>query len=80
MFCHMGLFGVCAGSWAIVILKWNGWGLSGADQRRGDIYINMLGQLYGVDGDSELSRRSIRHVLKCPTWPTEWKQHAIMCV
>lgn len=46
----------------------------------GDIYINMLGQLYGVDGDPELSRRSIRHVLKYPTWPTEWKQHAIMCV
>ena len=45
-----------------------------------DIYINMLGQLYGVDGDPELSRRSIRHVLKHPTWPTEWKQHAIMCV
>lgn len=46
----------------------------------GDIYITMLGQLYGVDGDPELSRRSIRHVLKYPTWPTEWKQHAIMCV
>ena len=46
----------------------------------GDIYINMLGQLYGVDGDPELARRSIRHVLKYPTWPTEWKQHAIMCV
>ena len=46
----------------------------------GDIYINMLGQLYGVDGDPELSRRSIRHVLRYPTWPTEWKQHAIMCV
>lgn len=46
----------------------------------GDIYINMLGQLYGVDGDPELSRHSIRHVLQYPTWPTEWKQHAIMCV
>lgn len=46
----------------------------------GDLYINMLGQLYGVDGNPELSRRSIRHVLKHPTWPTEWKQHAIMCV
>ena len=46
----------------------------------GDIYINMLGQLYGVDGDPELSRRSIRHVLAHPTWPTEWRQHAIMCV
>ena len=46
----------------------------------GDIYINMMGQLYGVDGDPELARRSIRHVLKHPTWPTEWKQHAIMCV
>ena len=46
----------------------------------GDIYINMLGQLYGVDGDPELARRSIRHVLRHPTWPTEWKQHAIMCV
>jgi hypothetical protein len=46
----------------------------------GDIYINMLGQLYGVDGDPTLARKSIRHVLKYPTWPTEWKQHAIMCV
>lgn len=46
----------------------------------GDIYINMMGQLYGVDGDPELGRRSIRHVLRYPTWPTEWKQHAIMCV
>ena len=46
----------------------------------GDIYINMMGQLYGVDGDPELARRSIRHVLGHPTWPTEWKQHAIMCV
>ena len=45
-----------------------------------DLYINMLGQLYGVDGDPELARRSIRHVLRHPTWPTEWKQHAIMCV
>lgn len=46
----------------------------------GDIYINMLGQLYGVDGDPTLARKSIRHVLKYPTWPTEWKQHAILCV
>ena len=46
----------------------------------GDIYINMMGQLYGMDGDPELARRSIRHVLKHPTWPTEWSQHAIMCV
>lgn len=46
----------------------------------GDIYINMLGQLYGVDGNPELARRSIRHVLAYPTWPTEWRQHAIMCV
>lgn len=46
----------------------------------GDIYINMLGQLYGVDGDPELARKTIRHVLKYPTWPTEWKQYAILCV
>ncbi len=46
----------------------------------GDIYINMLGQLYGVDGDPTLARKSIRHVLTYPTWPTEWKQHAILCV
>ena len=46
----------------------------------GDLYINMMGQLYGVDGDPELARRSIRHILKYPTWPLEWRQHAIMCV
>lgn len=46
----------------------------------GDAYINMMGQLYGVDGDPELARRTIRHLLLYPTWPTEWRQHLIMCV
>lgn len=46
----------------------------------GDAYINMMGQLYGVDGDPELARRTVRHLLKYPTWPTEWRQHLIMCV
>ncbi len=45
----------------------------------GDAYINMLGQLYGVDGDPELARRSIRHLLKHPTWPAEWQQHLVLC-
>ena len=69
--------------YAIVATSFAGIMVDGDRERipyEGDIYINMLGQLYGVDGDPELARRSIRHVLKYPTWPTEWKQHAIMCV
>ncbi len=46
----------------------------------GDAYINMLGQLYGVDGDPELARRTIRHLLKHPTWPAEWQMHMVLCV
>lgn len=46
----------------------------------GDVYINMLGQLYGVDGDPELARRSIRHLLRYPTWPAEWQTHLVLCV
>ncbi len=45
----------------------------------GDAYINMLGQLYGVDGDPELARRTIRHLLKRPTWPAEWQMHMVLC-
>ena len=46
----------------------------------GDVYGNMLGQLYGVDGDPELARRSIRHLLRYPTWPAEWQMHLVLCV
>ena len=45
----------------------------------GDAYGNMLGQLYGVDGDPELGRRTIRHLLKYPTWPAEWQMHMVLC-
>ena len=45
----------------------------------GDVYVNMLGQLYGVDGDPALARKSIRHLLKHPTWPAEWQQHLVLC-
>ena len=46
----------------------------------GDLYGNMLGQLYGVDGDPTLARKTIRHLLKHPTWPAEWQQHLVMSV
>lgn len=42
-----------------------------------DAYINQLGH-YGVDREFTLARYSHEHLMKYPTWPTEWKQHSVM--
>jgi len=42
-----------------------------------DAYINQLGQ-YGVDREFTLARYSHEHLMRYPTWPTEWKQHSVM--
>lgn len=41
-----------------------------------DAYIGQLG-LFGVHADASLARTSLRHLLKHPTWPTEWSAHLI---
>lgn len=37
----------------------------------GDAYINQLGH-FALDADYALARRTIDHLFKFPTWPTEW--------
>ena len=37
----------------------------------GDAYINQLGH-FAFDADYSLARRTIDHLFKFPTWPTEW--------
>ena len=39
-----------------------------------DAYINQLSH-YGVDSEYSLARHTIRHLLRYPTWPTEWQLH-----
>ena len=41
-----------------------------------DAYINQLCQ-YAIDADCSLGRKSFYWLIDHPTWPTEWKQHAI---
>ncbi len=42
-----------------------------------DAYINQLCH-YGLDREFTLARYSHEHLMKYPTWPTEWKQHSVM--
>ncbi len=42
-----------------------------------DAYINQLCH-YGLDREFTLARYSHEHLMKVPTWPTEWKQHSVM--
>ncbi len=42
-----------------------------------DAYINMLGH-YGVDREFTMARFTHEYLMRCPTWPTEWKQHSVM--
>ena len=37
----------------------------------GDAYINQLGH-FALDADYTIARRTIDHLFKFPTWPTEW--------
>jgi len=37
----------------------------------GDAYINLLSH-YACDLDPQVARRTFEHLLKFPTWPTEW--------
>ncbi len=37
----------------------------------GDAYINLLSH-YACDPDPRVARRTFEHLLKFPTWPTEW--------
>lgn len=39
-----------------------------------DAYLNQLSH-YAVDLDPRVARRTITHLLKHPTWPTEWSLH-----
>ncbi|MFM7208061.1 MAG: alpha-L-rhamnosidase C-terminal domain-containing protein [Planctomycetaceae bacterium] len=39
-----------------------------------DAYINQLCH-YGVDAHYETGRLTLEHLLRFPTWPTEWRQH-----
>lgn len=41
-----------------------------------DAYLNQLGD-YAVHPDPSLARASLVYLMAHPTWPTEWKQHAI---
>ncbi len=45
----------------------------------GDAYINQLGH-FAVEASFDMSRRTIDHLMEHPTWPTEWRQHAIKLV
>ncbi|MGZ0657356.1 family 78 glycoside hydrolase catalytic domain [Coraliomargarita sp. W4R72] len=42
-----------------------------------DAYINQLCH-YATDREFTLARYSHEHLLKYPTWPTEWKQHSVL--
>lgn len=42
-----------------------------------DAYINMLSH-YACDLDPRVARYTIEHLLKHPTWPTEWSLHVPM--
>lgn len=42
-----------------------------------DAYINQLGH-YSLDREYTLARYTLEHLMRHPTWPTEWKQHSIM--
>ena len=42
-----------------------------------DAYINQLCH-YALDREFTMARNTYEHLMKHPTWPTEWKQHAIM--
>jgi alpha-L-rhamnosidase len=41
-----------------------------------DAYINQLGH-YNVDAEYSLARYTIAHLLRHPTWPTEWILHDV---
>ncbi len=40
----------------------------------GDVYINLLSH-YAVDLDPRVARATFAHLLRKPTWPTEWSLH-----
>lgn len=42
----------------------------------GDAYLNQLSQ-YATDHDLQMARDTFDHLLKHPTWPTEWAFHMI---
>lgn len=43
----------------------------------GDVYINLLSH-YACDLDPRVARATFAHLLKHPTWPTEWSLHMPM--
>jgi len=42
-----------------------------------DTYINQLGH-YACDREYTLARRTVEHLIKSPTWPTEWFLYAVL--
>jgi hypothetical protein len=44
-----------------------------------DAYINQLSH-WACDFDTTIARATLEHLLKNPTWPTEWSFHTVMMV
>ncbi len=62
------------------VLTFDGIYVDGDRERKpyeADAYIHQMSS-YGVDREFMLARRSLEYLLRHPTWPTEWKFHAIM--
>lgn len=72
------VYGFC--KYSILATSFAGLYVDGDRERipyEGDAYINQLGH-YAVDCDTRLARATLDYLMEHPTWPTEWKQHAIM--
>ena len=41
-----------------------------------DAYLNQISH-YATDNDIQMARDTIDHLMKYPTWPTEWAPHMV---